>query len=100
MATTISPMPAPEAPASIGPVGRIIGAVFSPKKTFADIARAPGRSWIIPLLIITVLGFGVSVLLNRKMDWESYIRTKAEKNSRCAQRAEEQKKLAGSRQAK
>src|ERR1700736_4364623 len=34
MATTTSSMPAPEAQAALGPIGRIIGVFFSPKATF------------------------------------------------------------------
>src|SRR5512137_914777 len=57
MATT-TPIPAPEAPVTISPFGRVIGVFFSPGKTFEDIVRKP--SWMLPLLLTTILSIGVS----------------------------------------
>ena len=87
MATTATPVP--EAPARINHFGRIIGALFSPKKTFAEIAERP--SWLAALLLMVVLGTAVGAMLNKKMNWGDYIRHKAEENQRFAQLSEEQK---------
>jgi len=88
MATTVA-SPAPEAPAPVNHFGRIIGALFSPKKTFAQIAERP--SWLAALLLMAVLGTVVGLMLNTKMNWGDYIRHKAEENPRFAQLSEEQK---------
>lgn len=87
MATT--PVPTAETQAPINHFGRILGALFSPKKTFADIAQRP--SWLVPLLLMAILGTGVGALLNTKMNWGDYIRHKAEESPRFAQLSEEQK---------
>jgi hypothetical protein len=90
MATT--PVPEPQAQASINHFGRIIGSFYSPKQTFADIAQRP--SWVAPLLLMVILGTAVGAMLNAKMNWGDYIRQQAEKNSRFAQLSEEQKESA------
>jgi hypothetical protein len=89
MATTTSPMPAPDAPASISPIGRIIGALFSPKKTFADIARKP--SWLAPVLVLTILSAVVCFGINQRIDWREYIRHQMEQSSSADQLSPEQK---------
>ena len=96
MATTT--MPAPEAQAPISHFGRIIGVFFSPKQTFARIAERP--SWVAPLLLMVVLATAVGSLLNTKMNWNEYIRHKAEENSRFAQLSEEEKDRAVASQVK
>ena len=88
MATTPSPAALP----SINHFGRVIGAFFSPKETLADVAQRP--SWLLPIIILTVLSICVSVLMNQKIDWDSYIRTQAERSPRFEQLSEEQKQSA------
>lgn len=90
MATT--PAPASEAPAPMNHLGRIFGVLFSPRATLEDIARRP--SWLAPLVVLAILGLGVSFFLNQRVDWGSYIRQKAEQNPRFAQLTEEQKQNA------
>jgi len=88
MATT--PVPAPEAQAAtISPFGRVIGVLFSPGKTFEDIARKPG--WIVPVLVTTVLSIISVVALNQRMNWRDYIVQQMEKNPRSAQLSADQK---------
>ena len=53
--------PQPE-PARLGPFQRLIGILFSPGETFADINRKP--TWIAPLLITIVLAVGSSLFFN------------------------------------
>jgi len=69
MATASAPLAEPQA--SISPLGRLIGVIFSPKSTFADIVRKP--SWLLPVILLAVLGTIVAVGLNQKMDWREYI---------------------------
>jgi len=91
-------MPAPAALPPVNHFGRIVGVFFSPKETFTDIARRP--SWVLPVVLLTILGLCVAYLMNQKIDWESYIRTQAEKNPRFAQLSEEQKQQQLAPQAK
>lgn len=86
MATTMS---APEASAPVSPIGRIVGVFTSPKRTFTSIAEKP--SWVAPMLLMMVLAIVVGSLLNSKMNWNEYIRHKAEENPRFASLSEEQK---------
>jgi hypothetical protein len=83
------PAPVAESQAAISPFGRIIGVLFSPKATFGDIARKP--SWLLPVLISTVLGIASTVVLNQRMDWRDYITQQIEKSPRAANMPAEQK---------
>lgn len=78
-----------EPQASISPLGRIVGVIFSPKATFADIARKP--SWLLPVSLLAVLGAIVAVGLNQKMDWREYVSQQIEKSPRAASLSAEQK---------
>ncbi len=87
MATT--PVPAPEAQASLSPFARILGVLFSPGKTFEDIVRKPG--WITPILISTVLSIIAVAALNQRVNWREYIAQQIEKSPRAAQLSADQK---------
>jgi len=87
MATT--PVPAAESPAAISPLGRVVGVLFSPKATFEDIVRKP--SWLLPVLIATILGIVSTVVLNQRINWRDYIVQQMEKSPRAAQLSTEQK---------
>jgi len=91
MATEPMPTPASavEPQAQISPFGRIIGVLFSPKPTFEDIARKP--SWILPVVISTILGIVATVSLNQRMNWRQYLSEQFEKKPQAAQLAPEQK---------
>jgi hypothetical protein len=89
MASTPIPAPAVEPQAAISPVGRIVGVIFSPKSTFADIARKP--SWLLPVILLAVLGAVVAVALNQKMDWREYMSQQIEKSPRAGALSPEQK---------
>jgi len=86
------PSPALEQPAEIGAFGRMLGALFNPQATFADVAHKP--TWIAPIVLLAALGLVFSFVMNQRVDWESYIRQQAEKNPRFAQLSEEQKQRA------
>ena len=84
---TTSAAPA-EAPESVNSLGRICGALFSPKATFESIARKP--SWLAPILVLTVISFGMNALLAARVDWRGYIQTQLEKTGRADQVPNEQ----------
>ncbi len=96
MATT--PVPTPEAQASIGPLGRIIGVLFSPKSTFEDIARKP--SWMAPIVLLTLIGLSMNVFLAKKADWRSFSEEQLMSSPRGQQIPADQKDLAIERGAK
>jgi hypothetical protein len=83
------PAPAPEPTAQVSPFGRIIGVLFSPKSTYQDIARKP--SWLLPVIISTVLGIAATVVLNQRVDWRDFISQQIEKSPQAAQLTAEQK---------
>ncbi len=90
MSTT--PVVAAEAPQAPGPINhfaRIIGVFFSPKSTFEDIAQRP--SWILPVILMTVLGGLVAFVMNQKVDWRDVATKRIEESSRSANLSAEQK---------
>jgi hypothetical protein len=89
MATTTTAVPAPEAQVPINHFGRIIGVFFSPKETFQSIAQRP--SWILPVVLMTVLGCIVGFALNKRVDWREIASKRIEESSRAAQLSAEQK---------
>ena len=70
MATTTTSLPDPQAPPPVSAMARITGVLFSPSKTFADIAQRP--SWVAPFLLLIALSLGISVLIGQKTDWRSF----------------------------
>jgi Yip1 domain len=92
------PAPVAEPQASISPFGRIIGVLFSPKATFQDIARKP--SWILPVVISTILGILATVTLNQRMNWREYVQQQIEKSPRASQLSAEQKQQQAEMSAK
>ena len=91
MATTpvTESIPAPEPQPNISPFGRIIGVLFSPKTTFEDITRKP--SWLLPVILLAILGCLVAIALNQKMNWREYIAQQIDKSPSAAQLSPEQK---------
>ena len=88
MATT--PVPVPETqPATISPAGRVFGVLFSPKPTFEDIARKP--SWLLPVVLSTILGLCVSISINQRINWREFMSQQIEKSPRAAQLSSDQK---------
>src|SRR5208337_1515587 len=84
-----APIPAAEPRAAISPIGRIVGVLFSPKATFADIVRKP--SWLLPVAIMIVLGILTAISLNQRMNWREYVSQQIEKSPRASQLTPEQK---------
>jgi hypothetical protein len=87
MATT--PALAAEAPEPINHFARIIGVFFSPKETFQSIAKSP--SWILPVVLMTVLGCVVGFVMNKKVDWRDVASKRIEESPRAAQLSADQK---------
>jgi hypothetical protein len=81
--------PTPEAPASTNSFGRIFGALFSPKETFASIAQRP--TWLAPLLVIFVLSIAIIAIFSQRVGWHEFMVRQIENNSRTAQMSAEQK---------
>lgn len=67
------PAPAPEPKNSFE---RIAGVFFAPAETFADIARKP--DFLIPLLVILVIGYATTFMVMPHLDWDAMIAQQAE----------------------
>jgi hypothetical protein len=83
------PSPVADPQAAISPVGRIFGVCFSPQATFEDIVRKPG--WLLPVVILSLLGLAVAIGLNAKMNWREYISQQIEKSPQARSLSAEQK---------
>lgn len=59
------------APSSDQLIWRVIGVFFSPKATFEDIVRKP--SWLLPVLLTTILSVGVTVSINQRINWREFM---------------------------
>ena len=68
---------APQAPQSIGAIGRIIGAIANPRPTFEDIARKP--TWLAPLLTLTIIGIALAMVMGQRVDWMQVAHQRIEK---------------------
>lgn len=64
---------APESvsPATVGTFGRLFGALFSPKQTFADIARRP--TWIAPIVLICLISIAITAIFGQRVGWRSFM---------------------------
>lgn len=97
MATTAT-TPAPEPQAAISSVGRLFGVLFSPGKTFEDIARKP--DWLAPLILLTLIGMGLNSFMANKVDWHSFAEEQIANSPRGQQIPPDQKDIAIERAAK
>lgn len=90
METTTAVAPAaPEAQPQMSAVSRMFSVFFSPGKTFEDIVRKP--SWVLPIIVLTVLSIAVSYGINQKVNWREFMSQQIEKNPRAAQLPQAQK---------
>jgi hypothetical protein len=87
MVTTATPAPEMPAPGSTNSFARIIGALFSPKATFASIAARP--TWAAPLIIFCVFGIAATYVIGNRIGWRAVIE-KQIANSPSAQKRMEQ----------
>lgn len=85
---TATTLPQEQQPQMSG-FARAFNVLFSPKATFEDIVRKP--SWVVPILLLTVFSIGASFLINKKVDWSSFIRAQSEKSASFQQLSDDQK---------
>ncbi len=70
MATTTSPIPAPELSQPIHHFGRMTGVLFRPQQTFLKLRTAPG--WLPPVVLLVVLSSITGVRVTQKTDWRGF----------------------------
>ncbi len=85
MATT--PTPVPETQATPSPFSRIVGVFFSPKATFADIAKSP--SWVAPMALLFVVYLGLNLALVKRADWMEVSREQIAKSKFAARQIDQ-----------
>ena len=86
--TDVSPAveaPSPEKPSN--PFSRLIGVLFSPGQTFADIARKP--DWLVPAILIIVVFLVATIVTVPRIDFESMMRQAMEAQGRSGSQAEQ-----------
>ena len=83
---------APEAPKSDNALSRIFGVLFSPKATFESIARRP--TWLLPVLLLTVLSLGVLGIFGQRGGWPAYLQKQMAASSRFEQLSADQQQRA------
>jgi hypothetical protein len=90
METTTAVAPAaPEAQPPMGTMARITGVLFSPSRTFADIAKRP--NWVAVFLLLVALALVISALIGQKTNWRSFFERQMSQNSRFDNMAQDQK---------
>jgi hypothetical protein len=57
--------------------GRVIGALFSPEKTFRSIAERP--TWVVPLLLLMALSLGIGLIMQGKVDQAELVKYQMDK---------------------
>jgi uncharacterized membrane protein YkgB len=72
--------PSPEAAPPVSSIGRIFGAIFSPKPTFESIAQRP--TWILPLVLISILSIVTIFIFSQRVGWRSFMIRQDQQNSR------------------
>lgn len=60
-------------------VGRLLGVLLSPVKTFQSIAQRP--TWIVALLVVTLVGVGFAMVTFPKVDWEAAVIAEIDKTN-------------------
>jgi len=79
---TSTPVPAPEVP-EMSSIGRVFGAVVSPKATFESIARRP--TWLVPVILGSVLFIAAVAAISYRGGWPSYMQKQVEKSAQFQQ---------------
>jgi hypothetical protein len=85
MVTTATP--APEVPAPVSSVGRVFGALFSPKDTFGSIAKQP--TWVLPLILVCVFQIALIAIFSKQVGWRAFMERQNQTNSRVAKQMEQ-----------
>ena len=73
----------PEEPKPMSEVARLFGVFFSPGAAFADIAKRP--RWWVPILVLAILGIGVTYVFNQKVGFDVAIRQAMDRNPQALQ---------------
>ena len=66
--------------------GRLVGAIASPNKTFASIAKRP--TWALPFFVLMLLAIALTTIMVPKMDMEEAVRASLEDSSQSMSEAE------------
>jgi hypothetical protein len=74
---------APEAQEPVNSIGRIFGALFSPKATFESIVRRP--TWLVPTIVLSILFLAVVGTFSHRGGWPSFFEKQLSSNSRYQQ---------------
>lgn len=72
-------LPSAETPETVNSIGRIFGALFSPKATFESIARRP--TWLLPVLLLCVAELCIVGIYGHRVGWRSLIEKQMASNS-------------------
>ncbi|MFQ5525410.1 MAG: YIP1 family protein [Thermoanaerobaculia bacterium] len=56
--------------------GRLVGVLVSPAQTFQSISQKP--SWVVAMVVLIVVGVGVTMMMSGKMDWAEITRDSME----------------------
>ncbi len=79
---------ASEAVEDVNPIGRMFGAIFSPKATFESIARRP--TWVAPILLLSLVSLGVVGLFGYRVGWRVFFEKQDSSSSRFEQQSPQQ----------
>lgn len=69
------------------PFSRIVGVLFSPGQTFADIARKP--DWVVPAIVIIAVFFVAAIVTVPHLDFEGMMRQTMEARGQTGPQAEQ-----------
>ena len=78
-----SPAVTAVAPESSNAIGRMFGALFSPRKTFESIARHP--TWLPPVILACLVALVVVAIFSHRVGWRSYLEKQLANSSRFQQ---------------
>src|ERR1700735_4661997 len=84
MASPVTPIP--EAAPSVSAIGRIFGAIFSPKPTFESIAQRP--TWILPLILVCLVSVTVVFVFGQRVGWRGFMERQNQTNARLQKQME------------
>jgi hypothetical protein len=79
--------PTPESTESVSSIGRVGGALFSPRTTFESIARRP--TWVVPLLLLTLMSIIVTALFSQRVGWRTFMEHEIATNASAQRRMEQ-----------
>lgn len=83
---------APATPTEMSEVGRLGGIFFAPTETCQSLARRP--TFLVPLVLLTVLSLGVTWWIGYRVGWETVLRAQFEQSPRMREMPVEQREQA------